>query len=306
MSTATATPEAKKPGNPNFGQAPKKQVSTKKWDPKKRYQFQLCNASVTAKPVDWKTGEYNDNPYPPLTMRPNSGVGINPETNEIEQWRYIFGYSSIWVKDQNKPVPGKAQLENPKNFIEMSYGSIFVNGTNTALLDALTIDDEYEGVENPVNVIPPLYRLLDPEKEMKNDADKDEEAFQAESAARAATMEEMLPLAMHYGINIDSPERDATRIRYEFIKKSKQDPAGFNKNFTNPFVKYKYVATLALRDNIVTADKVPGKMVYVETGKTYFDVKEGDYAHQFASQVLQNQHEATLLYNLCKQRLEIE
>lgn len=287
------TVEAPKPkGNPNFG----KKLPVTKYDPKKRYQFQLCQIIETAKPRDWETGEMIDNPYPPVFLWMNDGQAINPDTGNIENWRYVFGFNSIWTKDQQNPAPTKAQLENPKNFIEFKNGSLFVQGTNTALIDAMMVQDGFEGVKNPINVVTPVYRLVDLEKNRKVTRTLADIAYEAEKAAREATFEEMIPVAMHFGIDVDNPERDVDRIRDEFIFRAKADPEAFSRQLVNPKIKYKYKIIKALRSNVISSTMVPGKMVLVDSGRVYFDVKEGDAAEQFASLVFQRQDEAVKLY----------
>ncbi len=283
----------KKPGNPNFG----KKVTSNKYDTKKRYHFQLMKVHDSVKPRDADTGEIMDNPFPPLYFIEPACMGVNPETNEIEHARYIFGYSSIWLKDQDKPEPSASQLVNPKNYIEFKNGSLFVSGMNSALLDFLHIQDEFEEVKNPINPKPPTYRLVNPEKEIKLVRNTSDMRFEASKAAREATVEEMLPVAMHYGIDVDDHEANIERIRTEFIFRAEGDPEGFNRQFTNPKVKYKFVITNALRKNIISATQVPNKMILVDTGKVYFDVKEGDAAEQFAVLVIARNNAAVDLYS---------
>lgn len=288
METTTDAPKPK--GNPNFG----KKNFTSKYDPKKRYQFQLCQIIETAKGRDWETGEMIDNPYPPVFLWMNDGQAINPETGNIENWRYVFGFNSIWTKDQQNPAPTRSQLENPKNFIEFANGSLFVMGTNSALIDAMMCQDQFEGNKNVINVVTPVYRLVNLEESRKVTRNKADVAYEAEKAAREATFEEMIPVAMHFGIDVDNPERDSDRIRDEFIFRAKSDPEAFSRQFVNPKVKYKYIIIKALRANVISAEN--GKMVLVDTQRVYFDLKEGDAAEQFASLVLQRQDEAVKLY----------
>lgn len=289
----TATTEAPKRGNPNFG----RKENSPKYDPKKRYHFQLMKSHDHVKPRDADTGEMMDNPFPPLYFIEPQCTAINPETNEIEYARFISGYSSIWIKDQNKPEPSEAQLVNPKNFIEFKNGNLFVSGVNTALLDFLHIQDEFEEVKNAINPKPPTYRLVNPEKEIKLVRNNSDLRFEASKAAREASVEEMLPIAMHYGINVDDWEENLERIRTEFIFRAESDPEGFNRQFTNPKIKYKYIITQALRMNLISATQIPNKMVLVDTGKVYFDVKDGDVADQFAGLVSIRNNQATDLYN---------
>lgn len=290
MSETTEAP--KKVGNPNFG----KKIPSNKYDVKKRYHFQLMKVHDSVKPRDYDTGEIMDNPFPPLYFVEPSCMAVNPETGDIEHARYLFGYSSIWLKDQNKPEPTDAQLANPKNFIEFKNGSLFVSGMNSALIDFLTTQDEFEEVKNPINPKPPTYRLVNPEKEIKLTRTASDMKFEASKAAREATVAQMLPVAMQYGINVDDPQENMETIRTQFIFRAEGDPEGFNKLFTNPKVKYKYVITQALRKNIISASVAPGKIVLVDTGKVCFDIKDGDAAEQFATLILARNNVAVELY----------
>lgn len=267
-----------------------------KYDQKKRYHFQLMKEYTNAKGRDYETGEVLDNPFPPIYFIEPSGIQINPDSGEIEHWRYLSGYGSIWIKDQMKPEPTESQLTNPKNFIEFRNGSLFVSGMNTALLDAIMIQDIYEEVKNPLNVLPPVYRLVNPEKEMRQTMGTSDMRFEASKAAREAPVDVMLAVAMHFGINVDKPEEDLGRIRNEFILRAESDPDNFNKQFTNPKNAFKYKITLALRDNLISTNVIPGKMVLTSTQRVYFDVKEGDYAEQFAQLVFNRVDNAVSLY----------
>lgn len=283
------------PSQPTIiAKVPSKQ--TAKYDPKKRYHFQLMKEYTSAKGRDYETGEVQDNPFPPIYFIEPSGTAINPESGEIEHWRYLAGYGSIWVKDQMKPEPSEAQLSNPKNFIEFRNGSLFVSGMNTALLDAIMVQDVFEEVKNPLNPVPPVYRLVNPEKEMKQTMNRSDMLFAASKAAREASVEEMLPVAMHFGINVDKPEEDLGRIRNEFILRAENDPDNFNKQFTNPKNAFKYNITLALRDNLISTNIIPGKMVMTSTQRVYFDIKEGDSAEQFSQLVYNRVDNAVALY----------
>lgn len=285
----------KKRGNPSFGK--QNTAQTGKWDTKTRYHFKMVEVFDSAKPRDAKSGEMLDNPYPPIYIIPNSGSAIHPTRNEIENWRYVFGYSSIWVKDQEKPVPSKQQLENPKNFIEFKNGSLFVMGNNTALLDALAIQDIFEGVESPVTEVPKIYLLVNEDKTRQIVRKAADVAYEAEKAARECSLEEMIPVASAFGINVDDFEENEDRIRDEFILKAKAMPEQFKRQFVNPKNKFKYNITMALRQGFISTDVFPGKMTLVDTKKAYFDVKEGDVAEQFATLLMQNDSDAHKLYD---------
>jgi len=302
-------------GNPNFGQKKAETNSqaleqafqpkpvnkpknyTGKYDPKKRYQFKLVETHEKAKPRDKDTNEILDNPYPPIYMITNNGVGRNPKTGEVENWRYIFGFNSIWVSDQTKPEPSKAQLENPKNFIEFRNGSLFVSGVNSALLDALMIQEIYDKCESPLEEKKKVYTLINEDDQRRVIRENADMAYLAEKAAREATLAEMIPIASAFGIDVDDPEENEDRIRTEFIFKAKTMPEQFSKQFVNPKNKYVYNFTQALREGIISSDMIPGKVVLVGTGKVYCEIKEGDVAEQLAQMLILRNSEVISLYS---------
>lgn len=282
-----------KKGNPNFGK--KSPVEEPKY-----YTFQLVQAIETAKPRDAKTGEVGQHPYPPIYLAPNEGRAFNPKTGEIEHWRFLSDYGSIWVKDQDKPKPSIGQLASEKNIIQFNEGFLRVSSKEKAKLDALKVQDAFEGNDSPIQEgAVRVWRLVDADKELSTVRSKADEAYEAEKSAREATLEEMLPVAMIFGIDITNAEDKVEKIRTQFILKAKANPAAFNREFVNPRNKAKFLVTSAIQKGTISYSLIPGQLVYVDTNEIILPVNsEGDVPDQVASLALAGDAKAQKLVDI--------
>jgi len=278
-------------GNPNF----KKKNQSNDSSQKKRYHFQLTQTYSNAKPVDKETGEMLENPYPPIYIVPNEGVAL--DNGNMRRWRYLYGYKSIWLDEQTMPEPTKSQLESEYNDLIFRKGSLFVNSTDQAKLKALMIQDGFEGNDNPVNETPKIFRLIDEGSELDRLTDSIDEAYEAETQVREASLEELLPLAQLYGINIDNPDRDNVRIKTQLVLRAKADPKGFLRNFVNPKNKVKYIITKAIQEDIISTTKIEGKVVMIDSGRILFDIKvNSDSVEEISKKVMAGDEAAEKLY----------
>lgn len=258
-------------------------------------RYQLVETQERAKGRDKDTGEMVENPYPPIFIAPSSGVARDPKTGMHRSWRYIFGYNTIWV-DEQIPEPTTNQLYNAKNDLIFTKGFLTVQSNDKAKVMAMEIQDGFEGNEDPLEDTPKIFRLLDGVKDREKVRNSADEAFEAESAARSAELDEMLPVAVFFGISVD--DGDESRIRTEFILKARSNPSAFLRQFVNPKNKIQFVMTKALQKNLISTSIVPNNVVLVETGKALFDVKaDQDVAEQIATLVMQNHEVATKLFN---------
>lgn len=263
-------------------------------NPKKRYRFQLIKTYEKLKPRDHETGELVDSLYPPKFMVNNEGISYDANGN-MRRWRYIWGYPTIWVDEQITPLPSDQQLRDGRNDIIFEEGNLFVDGGDKAKVMALFIQDQFEDQKNPVTHTPKTFRMINEEDGVRVAMGASDRAFEAENEARKATLAEMLPIAMLFGINVDNPESREDLIRGEFILKARQLPDAFLKQFVNPKNQIKYLITKAIRENIISGSN--GRLTMVGTGKVLFNVDPTkDLAEQVASLVMSNDGEANLLY----------
>lgn len=287
-----------KPKKFPFGRIPKEEGTAVskdgfKIDPKRRYRFQLIQTFERLKPRDSKTGEISDSVYPPIKMVPNDGIALS--NGQMRRWRYIYGYPTIWVDEQTNPVPTFDQIKDEKNDILFRDGNLFVNGTDAAKVMALMIMDEHEAQTNSVTNVPKTFRIVTEEDSINMASEFADNSYKAEEAARNATLEELLPIALMFGINIDDSETRSDIIRKQVVLKARQLPDAFLKNFVNPKTQIKYLVTKAMAKNIISGSN--GNLVMVDTGKVLFSVDSSkDVAEQVSALIMANNEEATLLY----------
>lgn len=265
----------------------------------KRVQFKLVVSHEAQKPRDKATGELNYNPFPDLYIIPSSGVAYNPETEEQERWRYLFGYNSIWEKDQQSPIPTKERLGNVdgKNDLQFDRGSLFVNSSDKAKIQALKVQDIFDGNTNQVQSVPYVYTVIDAERETMKVRNSADEAFEAESLARKSSFDEMLSVAMAFGIDIQNAEADEETIRTKFIFKAKENPQLFSKVFNDPKNRIKFLTTRALNDGSITVSD--GVLSY--NGVAQFQIKmDADIAEQVANKAMGGEVSANKLYGVLK------
>jgi len=307
--------EVKRKGNPNFGrkreeteqdsetmvlEAPQVKSSGFKIDPQKVYHFQLTQTYEKLKPIDSKTGSRVDSLYPPYYLCPNEGVALHD--GEMRRWRYLYGYPSIWVDEQLNPEPTDAQIRDQRNDIIFEEGNLFVRGTEKAKIQALLIQDLCEDQKTPLFPTNHKFRLIKEGETLVKATEINDKAFEAESAARNASINELLPIALLFGINVDKPEKRGDFIKKEVILKARQLPDAFLANFVSPKTNIKYVITKALNMNIISGHT--GTLTMVETGRALFSVnKDSDIAEQVATLVMANDQEASLLYTQLKKVL---
>lgn len=273
------TEAVKQRGNPNFG---KKKEEVK--PPQKDLRFKLCQSYEYLKPKDKDTGMTTENPYPAIYIVANAGVAWCPEKQEYRNWRYIFGYPTVWV-DEQKPEPSKQQIFNEKNDIIFTLGYLRVKASDKAKIKALELNDAFKGNKNKVNEIPEVYELIDETKAMQSMRTASDLAFEAESLARSCDTEDMMPIASLYGIDVSADENDDETIRTQFIMISKQNPKQFIENFNNPKFKAKYAVIKGLQKGIVHVED--NKLIFRDSGKALMEVNaSGDVAEQVAKKVM--------------------
>lgn len=265
-------------------------------DPKKVYTFQLVQTHEKVKPVDSETREPTANPYPPLYMVPSSGLAYDSKLGIQRAWRYVYNQPSIWLDEQTKPEPRPQDIAHERNDIIFRKGFLKVNGNNATLMQALMVQDVFEGNENPLENKPKVFRLIDEDKEMNKVKSNIDVAYEAETQARNAILEDMLPIASVFGIDVSNPDERADRIRTAFILQAKQTPEAFLKQFVNPRNKIVYTFRKALDKNIIKVEE--NKVIMVDSNRIVYEVNpDKDVAEQSASLVIAHDEKVERIYD---------
>lgn len=156
-----------------------------------------------------------------VTMLPQKGTTVyDKDRDTVREIRYCPNEPSVFVDDQSD----KAKLEavifrdgrlfipqskpNLKRFMELHPGNV-VNGGN-------------------------LFRLKDAKREAEENLAKEFLLNDAIQMVREKDIEELLPVAIYFGYNINASTSD---IRYNLLQKAKKSPKEFIESFDNPQVQ---------------------------------------------------------------------
>jgi hypothetical protein len=290
----------KKKGNPNFG---KKNVQVVD-DLDKIYDFELIKTHALYKPeivvITGRNSEKSvgksDSLYPPTFAIPNSGLAWDEENNRQRAWRFINTEESIWVDEQrelSKEDEGSL-LASDDNQLEFKKGKLMVRGIEKSKLAALMVQDMFEGKKKQLKKIPPIYRLLNPEAILKSTQDSLDLSWEAEKAARDASVNEMLEFASVLGISLEQSEAG---IRKDFIVIAKSNPAYFVKHFVNPKNKYQYAFSEAVKNNLISVNKNSGKLIWSDSKAEITSIApNADVAGQLAERAVDKEQEILALF----------
>lgn len=289
----------KKIGNPNFA---KKKSET--YDLDKVFEFELIKSYELYKPEtviitgkqSEKSAGKSDTIYPPTIAIPNIGLAFCEKTNKQRAWRFINTENSIWIDEQrdlSKEEEG-ALLALPENQLEFIDGMLRVQGVEKNKIDALMVQDLFEGKKRKLKQTPPLYKLLDQDAILKTAQDILDQEWEAQKAARECSNEDMYEFAHVLGINLNQSDEG---IRKDFIVRAKLNPAYFLKHFVNPKNKYVYAFAQALKDNVLRVNKDSNRLLWAESGSYIADVNAlGDVADELAKRAVANDEVVLSLY----------
>ncbi len=307
METQTAP---KKKGNPNFGKKTVSEETLLTEDLNKQYIFQLVKTHERTKPIVSKLGDMGgaiESPYQPFYAVVNSGLawdskfipknGNKEKPGGSRRWRYLHGFPTIWVDEQIDPEPTKEDLASNLNDLTFRKGILRVFGYETTKLQALMVNDAFDGCKRPLKNVPKQFTLLNQEEIDQKVLDSLDDAFEAETAARNATKEEMMACAYYFGINLAQSD---TAIRKDFISRARNNPKVFNEQFTNPKNTYRWVFKQALDNNIISDTIVQGTVYLVDAHKKVYDLKTSNATEELAHAAFASEPNATELYQQLK------
>ena len=298
MSTPNVAP--KKRGNPFLVKKTQTEAEVITDDLNKQYVFQLLRTHTKQKPVDNETGLPVGSPFQPFFAVPNSGVAwdndyVNEKTKKKgaqRRWRFLYNYPTIWVDEQIEPEPTKEDLAAAENDLTFRNGVLRVFGHETCKLQAMKLNNAFEDCQRPLKNIPKDYKLLDQEKIDKEVLQVMDDAYEAEKSARDASLDDMYAVAHYLGINMQSSDDS---IRKEFIKKARENPKMFNREYINPKHKAKYTLVKGLADNVISDIIIPGTLYWVDTRTKLLDLSSQDTAEELSVRYLANDKDVVSL-----------
>lgn len=316
METAEAKPKPKQRGNPAF-QKREKYERPFKVDQQKTYEFELIQTYENYKPKDRDNGQPITSPYPKTYSRPNEGIafdedydnGANQEKGRARQWRYITGQPSIWVDEQPslenlEPRAIYKMLGEPENQLDFTNGKLLVNGIEPLKLQALMVQDKFEGKKVQLKKVNREYRLNNPDLILKEALNVYDKEYQAMKLAMEADTEEMLRASFALGIDItDQSDYGLMKIKQNFRYKAKyhaSNPEGvqfFMDVMANPLTKINYVLNMGLQNGIISATQQEGKLTWAKPNSAIMDIAgRGDVVDLLAGMIMARDEKALKIF----------
>lgn len=253
MSTQTKRPAGRPKAQPKTEvvEAPVAETPKKKSSLKRKY-------------VETKNSEYKMlRPSGVVFMLPQKGVTIyDEEQDTVREIRYCPNEPSIYVDEQSDKA-----LKQSVTFRE---GRLFVPKDKPnlkAFLEAHPHNKSNGGM---------LFGLVDKKKDAEETLNKEFLLNDAITMVRDKDINELLPVAIFYGINVNRP---VTEVRYNLLNTAKKNPQEFIDAFDNPKVKTRSLLKQAadyqmikIKDDGVYWFDSNGLIVSVPVGQNAMDV----------------------------------
>jgi len=154
-------------------------------------------------------------------MIQSKGVTIfDEESGQVREMRYCPNEPSIWRDEQSDSARKQA--------VVFRDGNLIVPRTKPNLMEYL--DRHPANKANGGNG----FKLLDNKKDAEVNLNKEFSVSEAIIAVRDKSIEELLPVAIYFGMNID---RNASEIRFDLLQRAKKNPTEFLASFDSPIVK---------------------------------------------------------------------
>jgi hypothetical protein len=203
------------------------------------------------------TQEYKANGSGAVMMLMQSGITVyDEETGMVREIRYCENENSIWKDEQ-----ADRSVKTPVIF---RMGRLFVNERQPNLRNFLEIHPENK--ENGGS----LFELVDNLKKVEVDIDNEFLVNDAITMLRTKELDELLAVALAYGMDIDRP---TSEVKHDLLLKAKKSPKVFIESFDNPVVAMKSKIRQAISYQIIKADNDGVK--WFDTNKHIVSVPAG-------------------------------
>ena len=154
-------------------------------------------------------------------MIQSKGITIfDEDSGQVREMRYCPNEPSIWRDEQSDSARKEA--------VVFRNGNLIVPRTKPNLMEYL---DRHPGNQaNGGN----NFKMVDNNKDAQINLEKEFSVSEAIIAVRDKSIEELLPIAIYFGMNIN---RNASEIRFDLLQKAKKNPSEFLGAFDSPIVK---------------------------------------------------------------------
>jgi len=144
---------------------------------------------------------------------------FDKEKDTIRQMRYCPNENSIWVDEQSENAKKEAVI--------FRNGKLMVPKEKPSLRKFL--ENHPQNMANGGTT----FKIVNETKKAEDILAKEFSQVEAIAAVRDKDIQELLPVAIYYGLNID---RSTSDIRYDLLKIAKKKPTEFIKAFDSPQV----------------------------------------------------------------------
>jgi hypothetical protein len=198
-----------------------------------------------------------------VTMLPQKGVTVyDPEDDAVREIRYCPNEQSIWADEQGDKARKEAVVFRDKR--------LFVAKEKPNLRKFMDV--------HPMNAANGgnLFRQVDKKRDAEKELEQEFLLNDAISMVRDKSIEELLPVALFFGFNVNSP---TSEIRFNLLNVAKRKPGEFIQSFDNPQVQARSIVKQAgdyqfinLKDNGVYWFDSNSLIVSVPVGQDPLDV----------------------------------
>lgn len=213
--------------------------------------------SIRRQESENKTVEYVANNSGAVFMLMQSGVTIyDKEENRIREIRYCEREHSIYKDEQSD--------NSVKTPVIFRMGRIFVTPDKPNLLAFLEAHPENKSNGGS------RFERVDKQKKAEVNLDDEFLMVDAVSLIRTKELDDLLAVALSFGIDVDRP---VSEIKHDLLQKAKKSPKVFIQSFDNPVVTMKAMAKQAQNFQIISA--LPDSIRWHDTNKIIISVPAG-------------------------------
>ena len=154
-------------------------------------------------------------------MIQSKGITIfDEDLGQVREMRYCPNEPSIWRDEQSDSARKEA--------VVFRNGNLLVPKSKPNLMEYL--DRHPSNTANGGNI----FKLVDNKKDAETNLEREFSMSEAVIAVRDKSIDELLPVAIYFGMDIN---RNTSEIRFDLLQKAKKDPSAFLSAFDSPIVK---------------------------------------------------------------------